>query len=154
MTEPMKRGWGEFRRIFLWMRSTDSGQVELAASYIAPTDGYQIGLQSRGLLAGDKDVGFTIPVGPQQTPLGTVMLEMAVTAGLASGVRTITLTKVAGVKAGDRLLLFPSAELPAGYLLGHAPAATADGTVKVALLLPAIVVAAKVSIPCQLVRIG
>ena len=66
--------------------------------------------------------------------------------------RTLTFTGIAGLQAGDNVLVFPMSALPAGYAV-HSSIATAAGTLQVTLTAPLLAIGGQYSIPCRVVVI-
>lgn len=87
----------------------------------------------------------------KKVPLGTVNVTQTAAVLLASGVRAVTVS-APGVKAGEDVLLFPIAALPAGYSLGT-PVATADGVLSVPVTWPALAIGGTYSISCRVVAL-
>lgn len=100
------------------------------------------------------DVGPLGATGPSpKVPLGTLTVAQTATlVAITAGVRTLTFTGVSGALAGDDLLLFPTAALPAGYAI-HNVRCPAAGTVEVTMTAPLLAIGASFSIPCRLVAL-
>jgi hypothetical protein len=82
--------------------------------------------------------------------LGEIKLEQTAVLALGPGIRTITLTGIAGLRKGEVVLAVPTAGLPVGYAI-HSAYATADGTLQVQLTSPALALGANYSITAKLV---
>lgn len=87
------------------------------------------------------------------TVLGTCVVAQNAAVAISAGVRTVTINNVSGVKKDDRIILFPLAALPTGYLLQPVAVASADGVLRVNLIAPLLSLGASYSITCQVVRI-
>lgn len=100
---------------------------------------------------------FGIPIGATgpaaATLLGTVQLLDKATAALVLGVRSVTITGVTGLKAGDGVHVQPAAAPPAGYLITSA-LALQDGVLTVTFYGPALAVGAATTIALKVFRLN
>ena len=82
--------------------------------------------------------------------LGTVAIGQTATLALGAGIRTISVN-VAGLIAGENVILQPTTALPSGYLLGL-PVARA-GILDVPVFAPAMIINASYSIPARVMAV-
>lgn len=141
---------------------TDSALAALVAQYLvahppeAGKDGkdataVQVSTAVAAYLAANPPArGLTGPSG--KVALGTTTITQQAVVALSAGIRTVTLTGVAGVLKDDDILLFPTAALPAGYAL-HNAVATAAGTLVVTFTAPVLAIGASFSIGCRVVAL-
>ena len=87
------------------------------------------------------------------TLLGTATLIDRATIALSAGVRSVSVTGVPGLAAGDGIVLIPSASLPAGYAITSA-VATAAGTLVVTLVAPLLAAGTSTSIAVKIYRLN
>lgn len=93
--------------------------------------------------------GYTGATGPSgATFLTNVTFGQTAAVIIAAGVRSLTVTGVTGLLAGDRILLTPTADLPAGYGL-HDAIATSAGTMVIRFTGPVLAVGASFSITAK-----
>lgn len=86
------------------------------------------------------------------TLLGAAVLIDRATLALSAGVRTVTVTGVTGLAAGDAVVLVPTAIPPAGYAITSA-IATATGTLVVTLVAPVLAAGTSTSIAVKVYRL-
>lgn len=89
------------------------------------------------------------PAGPNPLiTLGNVTIAQTAAVAISAGVRTVTITGVTGLLAGDTVILTPTAALPVGYGF-HNAVATANGTLQVTLTAPLLAIGASYSIQAK-----
>lgn len=136
-------------------------------TYIAanpPADGKSVSLQaSNGYIqfrqgdgAWQNLVSLDAITGPRGASalvnLPNVTLTQNAAIAISAGIRTVTVTGVTGVLAGDALLLLPITDLPAGYAI-HNAWSTVNNQVKVTLTAPLLAIGASYSITMRLVAL-
>jgi hypothetical protein len=82
--------------------------------------------------------------------LGTVTIGQTATLAIAAGIRTISVS-VAGLVAGENVILQPTATPPAGYLLGLPTAR--PGILDVPVYAPAMIINASYSISARVLAV-
>lgn len=146
---------------YIQARQTGSDWVNLiAVSSLAGTNGKSVELQKTSTAIQWRQTGGTWAdlvllsaiTGPSaKVALGTVSVTQTATVALSAGVRSVTLT-VQGVLAGDDILLFPTAALPAGYAI-HNVVATAANIIVVTFSAPLLALGASFTIACRVVAL-
>lgn len=86
------------------------------------------------------------------TLVGTATISQTATIAIAAGTRRVDVA-VAGVVPGGNYLAFPTSTPPAGYGIMDV-ICTANGTLSVSLIAPALALLASYSIPVRIVRIN
>lgn len=131
------------------------GSAGLSAYQVARAGGYG-GTQTQWLASLKGADGAKGDAGASAaTSLGTLAIGETVALAVGVGIRRITVATPAawGVKAGDNLLLFPTAVPGLGFAV-HDVIATAANTIVVGISTPALAVLATYSITCRVVRIN
>lgn len=146
---------------YIQARQTGADWVNLiAVSSLTGTNGKSVELQKTGTAIQWRQAGGTWAdlvllsaiTGPSaKVALGTVNLTQTATVALSAGVRSVTLS-VSGVLAGDDILLFPTAALPAGYAI-HNVVATGANTIVVTFSAPLLALGASFTIACRVVAL-
>lgn len=108
------------------------------------------GLQGNNGLQGIQGVqgatGNTGATGPNPlVSLGTVTVAQTAAVAIAAGIRTVAITGVTGLLAGDTIILTPTAALPVGYGF-HNAVCVVDGTLQVTLFAPLLAIGASYTI--------
>ncbi|MEG5263241.1 hypothetical protein TRP66_02930 [Pseudomonas sp. JDS28PS106] len=149
---------------FIQARQTGGSWANLiAVSSLAGSNGKSVELQKTATAIQWRQTGgawadlillsaITGPPGPSsKVALGTVTVTQTAALALSAGIRSVTLT-VPGVLKDDDILLFPTAVLPAGYVI-HNAVATAANTLVVTFLAPLLALGATFKIDCRVVAL-